>query len=115
MKHGLGIHFWKDGHKYFGQWSEGEMSGYGIYIHSDGVFYYGKYENNLKQGYGCYYWSETRRYVGYWNKGKQHGFGTYNDLAKQECIFGLWEYGDCLRKFSSSEVEKIKNGSFDIS
>ena len=67
------------------------MDGEGVHRWKDGRKYEGQYQNDKKHGYGVYTWSDGRQYDGPWLNGKQHGKGKYiiNGTFRE----GIWKNG----------------------
>ncbi len=61
---GLGIHFYKDGDRYFGEFVRGKKSGLGVYYFSNGTNYAGQFENGQYHGMGIFTYKSGNRFEG---------------------------------------------------
>jgi len=68
--HGFGVHLWKDGTVYVGQWRDDLKEGEGVYFYSDGHSYQGPFEGDERHGVGVYTYP-GRKKKALWENGKR--------------------------------------------
>ncbi|CAF3778806.1 unnamed protein product [Rotaria socialis] len=76
-RHCFGVHYYKDGGDYTGQWVDDEQNGEGIRTFSSGSRYEGMYRNSKKHGYGIYWFANGQIYDGEWIDDKGNGQAIY--------------------------------------
>ena len=55
VRHGFGVAYFEEGHRYIGRYEAGGMSGIGMYVHPNGDRYEGAFYNNKPDGPGSFY------------------------------------------------------------
>ena len=55
LRHGFGVAYFSEGHRYLGRFEAGSMSGIGLYIHPNGERYEGMFYTNKPDGVGSFY------------------------------------------------------------
>ncbi|CAF3345035.1 unnamed protein product [Rotaria socialis] len=76
-RHCFGVHYYKDGGDYTGQWVDDEQNGEGIRTFSSGSRYEAMYRNSKKHGYGIYWFANGQIYDGEWIDDKGNGQAIY--------------------------------------
>ena len=89
--HGKGVYSWSNKKMYDGNWLNGKMNGKGKFIYQDGSIYEGEFVDGKKSGYGVYKWENDKYYEGKWKNDKQNGYGVYHD--KNKIVRGFWVDG----------------------
>ena len=77
------------GHKYVGEFLNGEFHGQGMFTHK-GRKYVGQYKNHKRNGQGTYTYANGDKYVGEWKKGKKHGQGIFTYISGK-IEEGVWK------------------------
>ena len=77
------------GHKYVGEFLNGEFHGQGMFTHK-GRKYVGQYKNHKRHGQGTYTYANGDKYVGEWKKGKKHGQGIFTFISGK-IEEGVWK------------------------
>jgi len=72
---GLGVMTYPDGHKYVGEWKDGEPNGQGTFTSPNGMKYIGEFKDGESHGQGTFTFNGIK-YVGEFKNGKNHGQGT---------------------------------------
>ena len=108
----MGVFRWKEGHRYYGNFKDGDMQGLGHYFGADKT-YHGNFDLDKKHGHGHLYFSDGRKYMGTFYRGKQHGLGFYIDKSGKE-KYGLWENGKHVMYFEQDEIIAINKNEVDM-
>ena len=121
---GQGLYIWKDGGKYLGDFSQGQMHGQGKRLYSSGSVYEGGFGNGKRsgkgimkfkngdvydgewydedmQGRGMYRWASGDYYVGEFKRDKREGKGTLT-LSTGEIYEATWENGTMKKEETSN-------------
>jgi len=75
---GHGTYYWKDGHKYVGNWEDSRRHGHGEEINDSSLLflkYKGSWLNGTKSGNGSLFWTDGCQYTGNFENDFMHGFG----------------------------------------
>ena len=75
--HGYGIHIWKNGDRYEGEWQNSLKHGKGNDIFASGDTYLGQYYKGKPFGNGTYTWINGNQYTGQFKNGLKHGRGKW--------------------------------------
>jgi len=75
VRHGKGVHLYKSGGKYEGEWEYDLCHGNGLYMDSGGNKYEGEWQYDLKHGFGILAITDGDRYKGEFKKDKKNGKG----------------------------------------
>ena len=75
--HGKGAYYWPDGERYEGEFRRGEFHGNGEWTMADGERYIGEVRNSEFHGCGAYIWPDGEFYAGEFRNGKFYGLGSY--------------------------------------
>ena len=84
------------------------MNGIGIHIWKNGNKYVGEYINDKKEGKGIYYWGKKNYYDGEWLNNRPHGYGEFNNGKSYS---GYWRYGKPM--FIMKEINSISNETYE--
>ena len=105
--HGKGVYTWSNKKMYDGNWLNGKMNGKGKFIYQDGSIYEGEFVDGKKSGYGVYKWENDKYYEGKWKNDKQNGYGVYHD--KNKIVRGYWLDGKIKnRNINKFNIKKKK-------
>jgi hypothetical protein len=112
-----GTYTWKNGNKYIGQWSNGNMNGYGVCIY-DVSKYIGKFSNADRNDYGiliitnqdkivvnC---SNAKYYVGGWKQGNKSGIGTCYNSDGKLIYYGKFENDKPIETYPTEGCSNYK-------
>lgn len=89
IRHGKGVHTWKDGSVYEGDWKHDRANGQGKFTHSDGSVYSGGWRDDKAEGFGVFHCENGSEYRGQWKDDYQHGFGKVPLLPRAHSIGNL--------------------------
>ena len=131
MPNGYGVHVYKNGDKYRGQWrnnrrnghgtytskyngkymgnwKNGKFQGYGVHLSKDGDKYTGSFYNDYQDGQGTMIYSNGDMYEGKWEAGQRHGYGKmmYADGSTYE---GMWKEG---KRYDCGEMRYTNNDKY---
>eukprot|EP00347_Sterkiella_histriomuscorum_P023931 403332889 len=83
---GYGVHQWKNGDRYEGEWLQCLKHGQGTDIFANSDSYSGSYKHGKPDGKGEYKWKNGSVYVGEFRDGLKHGRGKWKKLQNvQNC------------------------------
>jgi len=89
---GLGVMTYPDGHKYVGEWKDGEPNGQGTFTSPNGMKYIGEFKDGESNGQGTFTYPDGQKYVGRWKDDKRNGQGTFT-YPNGEKYVGEWKDG----------------------
>ena len=75
--HGHGVHIWKNGDRYEGEWRDCLKHGKGTDVFASGDMYVGDYYKGKPTGEGTYKWKNGALYKGQFKNGLKHGKGKW--------------------------------------
>ncbi len=75
--HGNGAYYWLDGERYEGEFRQGEFHGNGEWTMADGERYIGEIRHGKFHGCGAYIWLDGEFYAGQFKNDKFDGLGSY--------------------------------------
>ena len=75
--HGMGAYYWPDGERYEGEFQRGEFHGNGEWTMAGGERYIGEVRNSEFHGCGAYIWPGGEFYAGEFKQDKFSGLGSY--------------------------------------
>ncbi|CAK9205754.1 unnamed protein product [Sphagnum jensenii] len=96
LRDGRGIHTFKSGNRYEGQFKEGKREGHGTFWVVNGKYYCPSYRGSWKANYfhglGLLYGKCGEMYEGYFENGKRCGMGkqTYRDWTSKDMSFHIY-------------------------
>lgn len=75
--HGYGVHTWRNGDRYEGEWQNWLKHGRGTDLFANGDIYSGQYYKGKPTGEGQYTWKNGNTYKGQFKNGLKHGKGKW--------------------------------------
>jgi hypothetical protein len=107
-----GTYTFDDGRVYVGGYDEnGKFSGKGTYTWPNGQKYEGNFKNEQYHGYGIFYYTSGNRYEGFWEAGARHGKAKYY-FANGDRFEGVYSNGTCPAGIMYYKNGTTANGSF---
>ena len=90
LRDGVGIFYYKSGHKYEGEWRQNTRHGRGKMVYATGDVYEGDWVEDKRSGLGVLTMANGDRYEGHWMNDKKEGPGRYFYRVTCKMYEGEW-------------------------
>lgn len=95
---------------YNGGWLNGQKHGFGRIEYKKDFIFTGLFQDGQYHGYGCIKWNNGRQRRYFSSEGHKHGLFLEIAPYNASTSFQLFEEGDCIRQFTTEEVDRINSG-----